>query len=190
MSLKPTSLVVSPKVMADVNASQSMAFKVPPDAVQKGIGDDATYSWIEQFVVADSDVNFDTKVKERVVFQLKLKVPDDSAFPTNAGRTFTQWYRVNPEALANGEGHKDYKMSTINLGRLKMLARACEFEIPEGVAVDMLPYFAPEGDTKAPVVGYRLFARITDKPGEDQDGNKIRRQEPTKFVSEAEGGSL
>lgn len=189
MSLKPTSLVVSPALMKDVDASTGFNLKPPPDAVQKGVGDDASYSWIEKFLIVDSDVKFDEKDKSWVLFPVKFKVPDDTEFPTNAGRVFTKTYRVHSVAM-NDSAHESRQQTIINLGRLKGIARACGFELPEGGDVDILPYFSKDGNVAAPIVGVGIYARMQDKGGTSKAGEKVRYQEPTKFVSLADGGSL
>lgn len=191
------SLYISPKVMAEVNASQSMKLKVPTDAVTKGFGDDASFTWVELFTIVGSTVAPDKNNDKRLVFELKFRVPDDTPFPTNVGKTKTEWFRVNPDSLSS-EANADYRMSLISIGRLKMLVRACGFDLDEGSGVDLAAYFASSGPADpAPVQGVRIFGRLVDKPGKnkqgetkDDDGNQIRQQDITKFVSEAKGNAV
>jgi len=188
MVSKPFSLYVSPKIMEEVEASQSMRLKVPADANQKGVGENASYSWIELLKVVGSSVAPSKKNKDVQVFEIKFQIPDDTPFVTNLGRPYTVWYRINTAALAAGEANDGQrKMSIISIGALKNIARAATFIIEDGVDVDIASFFvAPDEDSLPPVVGARMYVRLIDKPGEDKEGNKLRNQEPRKFVAEAE----
>lgn len=194
---KAISLRVSPKVMKDVDDSQSPLLKVPPDAGVKGIPgtDDATYTWPEFVQIVKSDVVWDMKKLDAtgepyvLVFQPTFAVQADSPIPTvNVGRQFTKFYRVNQAAIdAGNAADGQYKMSIMSMGRLKALLRAVGYSNEDIDARDLVSFFKGSAEQPAEVIGAKVFIRMKDYLGKDQDDNPQRQQEPTKFASETSG---
>lgn len=194
---KIPSLRVSPKVMKEVDDSQSPLLKVPEDAGVKGIAgtDDATYTWPEFVQISKSTVEWDQKKTDEkgepyvMVFQPTFIIPADSPIPTvNAGRQFTQWYRVNLQALDSGNAADgQYKMSIMSIGRLKAMLRAIGYQNEDIDNRDLAEFFRGTQEQPAEVIGAKFFIRMKDSLGEDKDGNPRRQQEPTKFAHETAG---
>lgn len=174
------SLKVPKEIMDQVGSNQLL--KVPTGAVQKGVGEDATHTWTEALMITGTEINDDRKHESTVVVELKTRVHESSPQPDNIGTMYTEWFRVDFEALGAGDQTAGrYKMSTISLGKLKQLVAACGGEWDE---FDLDEWFSAESGEK-PLVGEIVLAKIRQKLGEDGDGNPQRQDEITRFISES-----
>jgi hypothetical protein len=194
-------IVISPELMNEVESSQTYAFKIPADAKKTGttapgvvpgsVGDKAKYTWTELLEIVDTKMYADEKHAGTAVFEVRLKVPNDSPFVTNIGKAQTQWYRVDTEAIKAGDKNAGrYKMTLLSISRLKSLVAACGHPMAEGVGLNLGIYFDTSEDNPQPdlcILGHRVFATIYDRPDKTQDGEPIRRQEPSRFTPESEG---
>lgn len=181
------SLRVNADMVKKINDANSPLLRVPDDATVKGVGDGASYAWSELFVITDAKVKVDEKKPDRDVYEIQFTVPKDSPYPTNAGKTFTVWWRTNYDAFVNGSDEKEAKMTLISLAKMKGVLAAAGHELTEGD--DPGEFFDGKGvQDPAPIVGTKIVARVVDKPGKDADGNMNRQQDLSKFMSPEQAG--
>ena len=183
---RPKSLAVSKETMDSINRK---GLKRPKDATMKGMGDesDTTYTWTEYLKVVGADVQYAKDNSDVLVFSVKVRIPDDSPYPTNIGEQDVIYLRVNEKAV-NDPKHDEHQRTGWSLRDLTSLIRACGFVIERG-DVDFVPFFlTPSGGQFPPLVGANIFARIIDKPGKDKStGDDTRYQNYSKFLSKDAG---
>src|SRR5665811_1655052 len=87
------SLVVPKKIMDEVSSNSSFLLKVPTDAHQRGVGEDATYAWSEHLKVMSTGVTQDAKNAGTFIVQVDIRVDESSPQNDNIGRAHNEQYR-------------------------------------------------------------------------------------------------
>lgn len=171
--MQPINLFVSPKLAAAAQDSTSNLLTVPEEAATARGG---ARKWTERLQIMGATVepilDNDGKSTARSAYRIRFKVAALSPTP-NVGRNTSASYLVNFSAP---EGSGDHTMTTISLGRVFSMLRACGYEINLSEGFDLSPFFGQE----SPLRGLEVNAVLTDKL--DRNDPTIRRQDIGQFT--------
>jgi hypothetical protein len=138
--------------------------------------------WREHFEVKATDMKEWEQDKAVGIVTVQYKVTDEH-YPTNKNKIMTKSYFINSTAIKEGAGHKEYKRTMMNIGKLNALIRASgvELEKDDNGRVPYHNYF--NGEDK-PLIGKRFWGIVRDYTYKNRNEEVVNDQDIDNYLPE------